>query len=609
MKIHNIRLGFATNSSSSHSMIFDPTIKVADDMMGDDGFGWSFFTAASPEAKAKYMTSTLYSNLSHCFSKPLIDVIIRGLGLPSTEVDEYGIEVAGIDHQSLYTLPTEFGYDSPSLQFFTEFKDYVMREGVIILGGNDNTEETHPLADMGEKLTFGDWYPEGSKFTCRKDGEWWTLYSPNTGNRITLSFADNPQPYKPLTPLLMDVKVTDYCDHGCAYCYQGSTKNGEHMKNDDVHAYSTLIEEAGVFEVACLTGDTLVITDKGYVALQSLFIGDKLLTSDYQYKRVVQIKSQVRECISLEGTNGFYVKCTPDHPFIVGGAVVEAKDLLNAKLDQLQPTDDGIQITAIKNIGYHHVYDVTLEEDSTHIYCLANGTVLTHNCGGGEPTQFPQFVEFARQLKSKGVVVNFTTKSTDWLEDESRANELLSLIGAFAYSADGNAIQKIERIHTIFKYRKYDLEKFTLQIIPATMNKYQLENLLTLAHKLDIRVTLLGYKETGRGAKFKEIAIKSTWDKFDESQWLQVLIDLNSKRKLGKISIDTTMAAKYQDQLESSGIPSWLYHIEEGKYSMYMDMVANTYGPSSYHLDKLQPIGGNVYRADMEALFASIEPV
>ena len=608
MKIHNIRLGFATNSSSSHSMIFDPNIKVADDMDGDDGFGWSFFTAASPEAKASYMTSTLYSNLSRCFPKPLIDVIINGLKLPHVQTSDYGTPVAGIDHQSLYTLPVDFGYDTPSIEFFNEFNDYVMREGVIILGGNDNDEREHYLANEGTKLEFGGWYPEGEKFTCRKDGEWWTLYSPNTGNRITLSFADNPQPYKPLTPLLMDVKVTDYCDHGCAYCYQGSTKHGEHMKSNDMYSYAKMIAEAGVFEVACLSGDTLVISDKGYVALQNLYIGDKLLTSDYQYKRVVQISSQMRECISLEGTDGFYVKCTPDHPFIVNGKVVEARNLLNVKLDQLQPTETGVTVTAINNIGVHHVYDVTLEADSTHIYCLATGTVLTHNCGGGEPTQFPQFEPFLHYLKADGVVVNFTTKSTDWLEDEARATTLLGLIGAFAYSADASSYSTVKRIHTIFEYRKYDLRKFTLQIIPATMNQYELEQLLTLAHDLDIRVTLLGYKDTGRGAKFKEITINRSWNKFDESQWLQVLTKLNGENRLGKISIDTTMASKYKQQLETSGIPEWLYHIEEGKYSMYMDMVANTYGPSSYHLDKLQPIG-NIYRADMEAMFAGIEPV
>ena len=48
MKIHNVRLGHATNSSSSHSIIFDPVSKATDDY---DDFGWSFFTLASKEAK------------------------------------------------------------------------------------------------------------------------------------------------------------------------------------------------------------------------------------------------------------------------------------------------------------------------------------------------------------------------------------------------------------------------------------------------------------------------------------------------------------------------------------------------------------------------------
>lgn len=475
MKIHNVRLGFATNSSSSHSIIFDPSINPGDDY---DDFGWSFFTASSASAKEQYIAATLSQNLCHDYPPALVSVIMKGLGLPEQERDSWGYSELTVDHQSLFNLPREFDGKHVSMEFFEEFRQYLLRDGVHILGGNDNTEGGHYLADGSKEVSFGGWGPERETVNCRKDGDWWTLYSRHSGNRVVLSFEDNPAPYQPETPMLMDVKITDYCTHGCAYCYQGSTPSGQHMDKDKVYSYSGMIAGGKVFEIAI---------------------------------------------------------------------------------------------------------------------------------GGGEPTQCPHFEDFVRWTSEQGVVVNFTTKSTDWLEDEQRAAKILPRIGAFAYSADDKAVPNLDRIHAIFKYRGYDLRKFTVQIVPATMGEYALKSLLMWCNEHDVRATMLGYKETGRGAKFKEIGIAKRWDKFDETKWLKVVEQLNQEKKLGKLSIDTTMAARYLDQLKQTGIPAWMYHTEEGKYSLYVDMVANTFGPSSYHVDLLKPF--DLHKADLREMFASVEPV
>jgi hypothetical protein len=41
MHIHNVRLGFATNSSSTHSIILCPTIE--NDWNTEDDYGWQDF--------------------------------------------------------------------------------------------------------------------------------------------------------------------------------------------------------------------------------------------------------------------------------------------------------------------------------------------------------------------------------------------------------------------------------------------------------------------------------------------------------------------------------------------------------------------------------------
>lgn len=484
MKIHNIRLGFATNSSSSHSIIFAPGFNACDDY-DEDGFGWNFFTLASREAKDEYMKAMLYQNLhgNDGFSDDLIKLILIGLGLGEPGLDEYGY-LAGIDHQSLYALPSEFNTKSVSIKFFNDFRNYLLQEGMLILGGNDNTDEEHSLYDSSQDIKLpiatDDCY-SGSKFryVCRKDGEWWTIFNRSTGNRVVLSFEPDPAPYKPLTPTLIDFSISDYCDIGCTYCYKGSTKNGAHMKSDDVYRFVSDIEQAEVFEVAI---------------------------------------------------------------------------------------------------------------------------------GGGEPTQCPHLIPILDSLNSAGIVANFTTKSIEWLENEITANEILPLIGAFAYSA--TETKTLDRIMAIFNYRNYDIDKFTVQIVPATMSKYKFKSLLEWCGKNHIRITLLGFKETGRGAEFKRTKIKTTYDKFDEEYWMEMIKEVHSEKIYPTIAIDTTLAAKYEDELHEENIAEYLYHIEEGKYSAYIDAVSMKFGPSSYHLDKLIDYPERKYeRETIKELFAQIESV
>lgn len=486
MKVHNVRLGFATNSSSSHSIIFDPSLKnVSDDYDVEEDFGWNYFTLASKEAKDDYITAMLVQNLSHedAFTTDIIQLILKGLGLnlneeTKKELNLYGY-CSGIDHQSLYILPKEHGTNCISVQFFKEFREYLLKEGIIILGGNDNNDKDRPLWSEDHQVILDEYKPDDEGWICRKDGQWWTLYNKASGNRAVFSFEDNSEPFKPETPMLIDFKISNFCDIGCQFCYQGSTKQGNHIDSAKVYDFASDIATAKVFEVAI---------------------------------------------------------------------------------------------------------------------------------GGGEPTECPSFVDFLERLDDFGVVANFTTKSLDWLENEKLADKIMSLIGAFAYSADN--VNDLERILDIFKYRRYSMDKFTVQLIPATLDKYALKSILEFCHDNYIRVTLLGFKETGRGGKYKEIALKRNWDKFDEELWLDLIIDMDQKRKLPRLAIDTTLAARYLDKLKAANIPDWLYHVEEGKYSAYIDAVDMKFGPSSYHLDKLIDYKQTRGRDDtIKQLFAKIDLV
>jgi hypothetical protein len=70
--------------------------------------------------------------------------------------------------------------------------------------------------------------------------------------------------------------------------------------------------------------------------------------------------------------------------------------------------EDYIIIKEIVDVGDKDVVDITLEADSSHLFTISHG-VITHNCGGGEPTSHPDFVDFMKAVDDLGIVPNYTT--------------------------------------------------------------------------------------------------------------------------------------------------------------------------------------------------------
>lgn len=273
MQILNIRNGFATNSSSSHSVIMldapDPSIESSE----DTDFGWQFFTAASVQAKANYLKATLLGNIgrslswspgysevrrySTTLSLELLNPLLQAW-IPESDSSITGVDKIYVDHQSLIELPNNFSpfNAGPSQSFFNDLKKVILDPRVIILGGNDNDGDCHPLSYRGKHILKDVPTDGNSNTVCRKDGDWWTLFNKDNGNRSTFSFEANPsQIVKFSAPLLADVKITDWCDKGCSFCYQNSTPEGKHADMNNVYKVIKDLEDMQVFEVALGGGE------------------------------------------------------------------------------------------------------------------------------------------------------------------------------------------------------------------------------------------------------------------------------------------------------------------------------------------------------------------
>ena len=306
--IHNLRLGLATNSSSSHSLIFlSKTKNVKDNYLEGLDFGWNYFTVASNKAKINYITLLLYQGLyGYDLSKDqTVQLVNEWIG---------DVPDGSIDHQSLIYFPAEYGGKKPSREFFEELKNLILSEDVVVGGGNDNDAAPHPLVEAGNKaLSVRGTIMSFSKYIARKDEkyDYWTLFNPINGAKARVSFnkpeslsrhvADEDSTYigkrlivtRSSTPELVDYKITDFCSFNCQYCAPAGTK---------------------------------ILTPNGLVNIEDIFIGNEVITCD-PYSKIsktelvdqIYINEYKGDLIEIEMDDGKILKLTPNHEVFVQG--------------------------------------------------------------------------------------------------------------------------------------------------------------------------------------------------------------------------------------------------------------------------------------------------
>jgi len=484
LTISNLRLGFANNSSSSHSMVFLENPDEVKDMYGETvSFEWQDFILKSPNAKDRYLLAQIFQSLPKSLrADPFAAAcILSGLmGLPVAEVQQLlsNSGEVGVDHQSAWMIAVNLFSSTPDPAFVADLQSYMRKEEVAIFGGNDNDsyddERFHyPLSRPSpiQRLINS----ESDGWIARKDGDWWVVFNRQNGTKVRLSFNPNPNPVeyvKAIAPELVDLKITDLCHFNCPMCYQSSTKNGAHAEFSTLYGLAVCLGACGVFEVAI---------------------------------------------------------------------------------------------------------------------------------GGGEPTIHPEFVRILQCFRDEGVVPNFTTRNLVWMRDEEQRVPIMAACGSFAHSAD-NAAQVRRLLETTDKYG-IPRHRFAIQVVMGTVQAWEFESLIQVCAENNVTVTLLGYKDVGRGKDVKPIPYE--W-------WIESYLKVNKKTPC-RLNIDTALASQCEEKLRLIA-PSVVWHRHEGAFSMYIDAVAGKYGPSSYHEAELRGLPGRSNLDEVAAswlprLFGTITPV
>lgn len=452
LKVYNVRIGLACNSSSSHSiLLLNDGVKVT--TTENEDFGWDFFTAADKQSKDNYLAACVLSTLSDIIPEAEQERFMRKFFNDETlKAEKY------VDHQSLLLIPTEKD-GSINEAFLKDFQAFLHRDDVVIGGGNDNTDQNHELlenqqaevfyADMPTETANGHW-------RARKDeaGGYWTLFNKISGSKLRFSFDDKVAPVKAFAPELVDIKITDYCPFDCEFCYQDSTLQGKHSSWETLENLAEKLSKVGVMEVAL---------------------------------------------------------------------------------------------------------------------------------GGGETTMHPRFVDILKLFQSKDIVANFTTKNLNLFRSKN-AKEIVDNAGAIAFSIE-NA-QDVKKVSAAMmdypesnKFQRHygDRQLVTMQFVMGTTDLNEFKQIVRAAAMNDLNLTLLGYKENGRGQGFGA-------QNYDG--WLDILkqtmTELSKEGYYTQISIDTALAAQYRHELEASDVSLETFHTTEGAFSLYVDAVKNQMAPSSY---------------------------
>ena len=252
-----VRFGHACNSSSTHSIIL---VKDKKDVPVNRGniwnpeYGWEWFVLSSDEAKKQYFLAQIIGAFSSADGHAIQDI-----------ADEFKLDwnirlEYSIDHQSQWIIPCTYGTDRPSGSFLKVIHSLLSNERVVVLGGNNNDDEdTIPgYAQIpGKRIKF---MKEYGHYTCRESNGIWTLFDKKSGNKVRMAFDESgmkeiKKTYIPDTPELVDLKITDFCDRNCEYCYQGSTQKGTHASYDTIAGIMQALHNMQVFEVALGGGE------------------------------------------------------------------------------------------------------------------------------------------------------------------------------------------------------------------------------------------------------------------------------------------------------------------------------------------------------------------
>ena len=240
LRLVNRRSGLATNSSSTHSVIYKNKGEVFEDLNIFDNRYYDRCTetiAASREAKIRYIFGNIFWNSE----------LVKLLAERYPEMKQYYPMVKDyhekyndgrwntleeLDEIEKYNFGDHGrGHLYNSNDIFLSYEalcNIIDSPDLVIVGGSDELDFVYETMEGHDEYKFSDFRYMKSITEKVKNGNYYIVYGQVWGQKDKARLAVEDGRLCPEAPELVDMKITNACEHGCPFCYMNSTKDGEH---------------------------------------------------------------------------------------------------------------------------------------------------------------------------------------------------------------------------------------------------------------------------------------------------------------------------------------------------------------------------------------------
>lgn len=255
-RIKNRRNSLATNSSSTHSVVYKNKDQVFEDLGIFDTkyYGRCKETiAASREAKIRYIFANIFR----------WDELVELMSMRYPEMKEYyplvkeyydiycndkiweELSKSNGDNWNLWDERDSymFGdhmrgnlYNHKELYLSYEFLcNIIDSPDIVIVGGSDEDDFVYDTIDGCDKISSRFSYMENI-IDKVKNGNYYILYGSTYSKKEKVRLqVDSIPDMIPEYPELVDMKITNACEHKCPFCYMASTPDGKHANLKDIY--------------------------------------------------------------------------------------------------------------------------------------------------------------------------------------------------------------------------------------------------------------------------------------------------------------------------------------------------------------------------------------
>lgn len=256
-RIKNRRNALATNSSSTHSVVYKNKEQVFEDLGIFDNRYYGRHTetiAASREAKIRYIFSNIFywNELVEMMSekypemkgyyhmaKDYFDIYSnetkRG-ELSNLEGDEYWEMWKNLESYNFGDHYRGRLYNTDEIYLSYKYLcNIIDSPDIVIVGGSDEDDFIFEQIRGCKRLSYE--YTYLNKITDKvKNGNYYILYANMFHQKEKLRLQiDSIPDLIPEYPELVDMKITNKCEHKCPFCYMNSVSEGEHAKKRDIY--------------------------------------------------------------------------------------------------------------------------------------------------------------------------------------------------------------------------------------------------------------------------------------------------------------------------------------------------------------------------------------